>query len=270
VKLDRWDARRRRARELADRHPSAAEALEFFDRITTAQQKLYEQSPARGNGHRDAAPGSLRAELPTAPLLSRFGAFLAVVADAAPRPLAAALAELNAAGPARWEDVLLEYWQAGGGTELRLGPAEALAAWLFLQPYAESLADQRPPLPPDQTPSRCPRCSFPPQVGVLRPEGDGGRRFLVCALCATEWPFRRLLCAACGEEQVDRLPVYTSEAFPQVRVEACDTCRHYIKTVDLTKDGHAVPVVDELAAIPLSLWAAEHDYTKLSGNLLGL
>jgi FdhE protein len=55
-----------------------------------------------------------------------------------------------------------------------------------------------------------------------------------------------------------------------VRVESCDTCRHYIKTIDLTKDGRAVPVVDELAAIPLSLWASENGYTKVSPNLLGL
>ena len=31
-----------------------------------------------------------------------------------------------------------------------------------------------------------------------------------------------------------------------------------------------LPVVDELAAIPLSLWAAENGYTKVSPNLLGL
>lgn len=29
-------------------------------------------------------------------------------------------------------------------------------------------------------------------------------------------------------------------------------------------------VVDELAAIPLSLWASENGYTKLNPNLLGL
>lgn len=54
------------------------------------------------------------------------------------------------------------------------------------------------------------------------------------------------------------------------RVDACDTCHYYIKTVDLTKNGRAVPVVDELAAIPLSLWAAENGYMKVSTNLLGL
>jgi formate dehydrogenase maturation protein FdhE len=38
--------------------------------------------------------------------------------------------------------------------------------------------------------------------------------------------------------------------------------RHYIKTIDLTKNDRAVSVVDELMAIPLSLWAAENGYTK--------
>jgi formate dehydrogenase maturation protein FdhE len=37
----------------------------------------------------------------------------------------------------------------------------------------------------------------------------------------------------------------------------------------LTTDGNAVPMVDDLAAIPLSLWADEHGYTRLQGNLLG-
>jgi formate dehydrogenase maturation protein FdhE len=64
--------------------------------------------------------------------------------------------------------------------------------------------------------------------------------------------------------------VYSAEEFSHVRVEACDTCRYYIKTVNLTKDGRAVPVVDELATIPLNLWATEHGYVKLQNNLLGI
>jgi formate dehydrogenase maturation protein FdhE len=43
-----------------------------------------------------------------------------------------------------------------------------------------------------------------------------------------------------------------------------------MKTVDLTKDGHAVPLVDELAFIPLDLWASEHGYEKIHPNLLGI
>jgi FdhE protein len=105
---------------------------------------------------------------------------------------------------------------------------------------------------------------------VLRPEGDGAKRFLICALCSTEWAFRRILCPACGEEAVEKLAVYTAAEFNHVRVEGCDTCQHYIKTVDLTKNGLAVPAVDELATIPLNLWAQEHGYVKLKTNLLGI
>jgi formate dehydrogenase maturation protein FdhE len=42
-----------------------------------------------------------------------------------------------------------------------------------------------------------------------------------------------------------------------------------VRTVDLTKDGHAIPLVDDLAAIPLSLWAHEKGYLRLQPNLLG-
>jgi FdhE protein len=53
-------------------------------------------------------------------------------------------------------------------------------------------------------------------------------------------------------------------------VDACDTCHSYIKSVDMTKNGRAVPVVDELATLSLSLWAQEKGYAKLEVNLLGI
>jgi len=116
----------------------------------------------------------------------------------------------------------------------------------------------------------CPFCGEKPGVGVLRGEGDGAKRSLICSLCSTEWDFRRLLCPGCGEERPDMLPVYTATEVPYVRIEACDTCRLYIKAVDLTRNGLAVPVVDELATISLNLWAEEHGYTKLQLNMLGM
>jgi FdhE protein len=116
----------------------------------------------------------------------------------------------------------------------------------------------------------CPFCGEKPVAAVLRPEGEGGKRYLLCSLCFTEWEFRRLLCPNCGEEDKEKLPVYTAEEFPHVRVEACDSCHVYLKAVDLTKNGLAVPEVDELASVALDLWAAEHGYTKLQTNLFGL
>ena len=45
---------------------------------------------------------------------------------------------------------------------------------------------------------------------------------------------------------------------------------HYLKTVDLTRQGNAVPLVDEVAGAPLDLWAREHGYHKIELNLIGL
>jgi formate dehydrogenase maturation protein FdhE len=55
-----------------------------------------------------------------------------------------------------------------------------------------------------------------------------------------------------------------------VRVEACDACRHYLKAVDLAQTGLAVPLVDELGASALDIWARERGYTKIERNLVGL
>jgi len=245
----KWDQRIERASELAAAHSFAAEALRFYERIASFQKSLY--------AGLEGTPGSLRGGLELSVLLPWFPPFLSLITDIAPPPLARSAAELRS-------DVLEEFWRNGG----QLSAAETLIAWTFLQPYAERLADQAGAA--ETQAALCPHCSRRPLVGVLRQLGDGAKRSLICSLCATEWDYRRIVCPACGEENVDKLPVYVAEELPHVRVEACDTCRHYLKTIDLTKDGRAVPVVDELAAIPLSLWASENRYTKWSPNLLGL
>ena len=116
----------------------------------------------------------------------------------------------------------------------------------------------------------CPFCGERPVAAVLRPEGEGGKRYLLCSLCLTEWEFRRMLCPNCGEENHEKLAVYTTTEFPHIRVEACDSCRQYIKAIDLTVDGRAVPEVDELASVALDLWGVENGYTKLAANLFEL
>jgi formate dehydrogenase maturation protein FdhE len=57
--------------------------------------------------------------------------------------------------------------------------------------------------------------------------------------------------------------------FPHMRIEACDTCRKYLLTVDIATEPGAVPVVDEMAAVPLDLFARERGYTKIITNLMG-
>jgi FdhE protein len=92
----------------------------------------------------------------------------------------------------------------------------------------------------------------------------------MCSFCLAEWEFRRIVCPGCGEENNTKLPVYTASDFDYIRVECCDRCHAYLKAVDLTKNGLAEPMVDEMAAAPLDLWAEEHGYSKLQRNLMGM
>jgi FdhE protein len=148
-------------------------------------------------------------------------------------------------------------------------PMEQFFARVLLQPYAEYRASRATP-DTQTSAARCPFCYSKPGVGVLRGEGEGAKRSLICSLCATEWLFRRVACPNCGETDKDKLPVFIAEQADYVRVEACDSCSAYIKSIDLTRNGHAVPIVDELATVALSIWADERGFTKAEPNLLGL
>jgi FdhE protein len=271
MKGGKWDARLRRANELAAAQPAAEQGLRFYERVAGFQKSLYADAEARHAAAAPRPPGAVRDELDLDLLIPWFPGLLTLLETVAPAPLAAAARQMGAAGAARWREALAASWDAAADGAAGLAPGDALICWALLQPYAESLADRSAAPPPASgTPRLCPLCSAKPLVGVLRPQGDGGKRTLVCSLCAHEWEYRRIVCAACGEEGVDKLPVYVAAELPHIRVEACDTCKRYIKTVDLTKDGHAVPVVDELAAMALSLWAQEDGYTKIRANCLGL
>lgn len=54
-----------------------------------------------------------------------------------------------------------------------------------------------------------------------------------------------------------------------MRVEACDSCKFYLKSFDMTVDGLMVPEIDEVATIALDVWAGEHGYQKIEPNVMG-
>jgi formate dehydrogenase accessory protein FdhE len=274
-----YRARIARAQLLSTRHSYAAEMLTFYGKIATFQQELYESLPKLW-GRQAVAPanGILRSEIKLAILLEPFAKFLSLLEAHAPRPLAAESQYLKVQGRNAWARALEAFWKAGlaeckggenGAAENSPDPLKEFLARAFLQPYAEFVVSAMLPQNLPMTMCRCPRCNSLPLLGILRPEGDGGKRNLQCAFCSLEWEFRRIFCAQCGEEREDQLPVYTAEQFPHVRVESCETCKHFLRTFDLTKDGNAVPIVDDLAALPLSFWAEEQGYQRIQGNLLG-
>ncbi len=263
---DAWRRRVKRAEELASQHAFAAEILRFYAQIARFQGELYHrlESVAAPHTHGGPAIASGPPELPE--LVASFPRFLSIIEQHAPAQLAELARALRSAPEQTRTDLLNDFWS--GPPDSGISGLNEFPTRAFLQPYAEFVRLRSGIQWNGYTHSLCPFCNRKPGVGVLRQQGDGGSRSLVCSFCFAEWQFRRILCPGCGEEDHARLPVFTAAELAYVRVECCDTCRSYLKTVDLTKNGLAEPVVDEIAAVPLDLWAQERGYSKLQPNLL--
>ena len=251
-----------RAEELATQYPFAAEMLRFFVPVARFQDESYGSADKTLKNQEQSVSF---AQPPAARVAERFPEFLSLVEGIGPGPVAAAARGLRNQAADSHRELLSAFWTRAGAP--LMGDKEFFAR-AFLQPYAEFIRERAGKQESGPTPCLCPFCSRRPGVGVLRPLGDGGQRSLVCSFCLGEWEFRRIVCPGCGEEDHAKLPVYTAEEFEHVRVECCDSCRQYIKTVDLTRNRLADPVVDEIASIPLDLWAQEHGYAKLQVNLM--
>ena len=268
-----WQQRIRRAQQLAGQHSFAAEILGFYAEVAGFQEALYrriERACPKVDGGtlqgRVLAADAALSGAAQAEMLAGLGEFLSLVERKAPARLAHVAHELRKLSSSAWADLLIHGW---ANVDPPAEPEEFLAL-AVLQPYAELVRTQTPLPLENYSSALCPLCSRAPACSVLRPLGDGGRRSLLCGFCVTEWEFRRIVCPGCGQEDHAKLPVYTAAELPHIRVECCDVCQTYVKSIDLTKNGLAEPLVDELAAVPLDLWAQERGYAKLRLNLLGM
>ena len=258
-----WDVRIQRAEHLAAAGGAANELLAFYGKLLRAQKRVYEYL----RGRRGWLPsGLLEEDLEI--LHAAMPDLLRTVEADGPPALAEEARLLLRAGGDEVDTMLLGQWCAPSD--------ERFFAKAFLQPYACWLTESggRPVgRDVEGRESLCPFCGGKPQVSFLHtsePGAESGGRGLVCSACLNAWPLRRVVCANCGEERPTKLGYFQSPEYEHVRVEACDTCKHYIKGVDLTRLGLAVPLVDEVAAAALDVWAHEHGYMKIELNLVGL
>ena len=233
-----------RALQLAQEHPGSAELLRFAAGLLKAQ-------------------GSLRAaELGAVAAAAR--PVLEYCARSGPPELGADARKMLADGGG-FDGRIRAYWETGEFDYL------ARAA---LQPYARTLRET------GQSPGRrvlgtCVFCGsgawiasrrIPPGPGT----GEGSLRMLHCALCAFTWQVGRIRCPSCGEEDPDKLPSFTAPPHTGVRVEACESCKTYVKSIDLSLDARRVPEIDELVSLSMDLWATEQGYARMEPGLAGL
>lgn len=248
-----WDANINRANELAGNSTPARQLLTFYATVLTTQKQIFESL----RGLRDWLPsGSLEDDLSV--LREHAPFFLESVSSVAPP----ALAEQADAR----DELLLEYWH-NRSDKLFFPKA-------FLQPYAHwSVQSGALSMQNSTAGHRCPYCFGKPQLSFLRiteSDSGSGNRHLLCATCLSSWEFRRVVCASCSEERPLKLEYFKSDEYDHVRIEACESCKQYIKGIDLTRLGIAVPLIDDVATAALDLWAAEKGYAKIELNLVGL
>jgi FdhE protein len=258
-----WDHRIQRARELSGRFPDAAEVLTFYQRIAGFQKSVFDLLAPSEQSKLDTA-ATFRSSIDTARAVGDLPALLSIVDEAGTAVLKETARDLRSKSQ---RELLSIFDRYAMDIEIQES-ADCFFPRVCLQPYVELLAVTSEPRP-GFVGDKCLLCGGKPQLAVLRPEGDGGKRFLLCSFCFTEWEYRRVLCPTCGEVDYQKLPRYAADDLSWVRVDACDTCQYYLKSIDMTVEGLAAPIVDEIATAPLDLWAVDHGYKKTHQNLMG-
>jgi formate dehydrogenase maturation protein FdhE len=211
-----------------------------------------------------------------------------VTMAAGPDRLRAACAELVATTDAR--DLVVQ-WLTG---EQQPAAARYLAR-ASVSPVMEALKGDGAEVSPAGL--QCPHCTGLPQLSYSIPGPEDlatGKRFLLCSRCQSSWGYPRMTCAGCGEADSHKLLIFSEEGtasgefgsvvrglpgesgqerpqplFPHMRIDGCQTCMRYLLNVDMARDPRAVPFVDEIAALPLDLYAKEQGFSKITTNLMG-
>ncbi len=110
--------------------------------------------------------------------------------------------------------------------------------------------------------SYCPICGSKPVMGEL--VGQERKRFLICSSCGYEWRFKRIQCPFCENEERRKFKYFFAENEGRTyRVETCQKCKKYIKTVDTEElDEAFFPAVEDMGTIHLDVLAKKEGYER--------
>lgn len=135
----------------------------------------------------------------------------------------------------------------------------------LLRPFMAALRERSGAAVPETELQRlCPFCGYYPDMSVIG-GGEEGGRFLHCALCENRWQYKRVACTVCGTEDASKLEYLSSEDDRRYRIDVCDECGGYIKTIRLEKlqEPEACdPVVENILTARLDSAAIKKGYRR--------
>jgi FdhE protein len=106
----------------------------------------------------------------------------------------------------------------------------------------------------------CPICGSEPFLAEFKKDGA---RFLVCSCCGYEWRFHRLKCPFCENNDHEKLRYfYTEKEGRAYRIDVCEKCKRYIKTVDTNEVGEVIPPLEDIGTLHLDVLAQNEGYKR--------
>ena len=116
----------------------------------------------------------------------------------------------------------------------------------------------------------CPICGSKPIIAALRKKE--GERFLLCSSCGFEWRFSRMTCPFCGTQEREKHRYFFIEKESKAyRVDVCEKCKKYIKTIDTREVYEDVALfVEDIGTLHLDIIAQKEGYEREVPNILNV
>ena len=146
------------------------------------------------------------------------------------------------------------------------GPTLILASRELIKPFFHLLAGRAADAVSFEhwSEGNCPICGDKPGFARLSSKEEG-KRYLWCSTCDLEWGFQRLCCPFCKNSDHNKLRFLTTDFREELRIDVCEKCKGYIKTIDERKTGHEEATIflkENVASVYLDVVAEENGYVK--------
>jgi FdhE protein len=104
----------------------------------------------------------------------------------------------------------------------------------------------------------CPICGSSPILSIFE---DDGERSLICGFCWHPWSVKRVFCPFCENRDGKTLQYFYSEDEKEFRVDLCDSCKKYLKTLDARKTERMIySPLEQVSSLHLDYKAKEMGY----------
>lgn len=106
----------------------------------------------------------------------------------------------------------------------------------------------------------CPICGCLPRVSEIK---DEGKRYFLCSFCNYYWEGERLKCPFCDNKDHNKLHYFYEEGKDAYRIDLCDNCKQYIKTIDTRKLNYDPNLdLEDITTLHLDILADSQGYKR--------